>query len=134
MLRAVLDTNIFVSALLGKGPPAKLYEAFRNGEFELVCSKPLVAELADVLLRPELDIPPDDVKTAFRLLRQHAVFVRPKHRLSVCRDPEDNRFLESALSGAADFLVTGDRDLLALNPFRGIRIVSPSAFLTHLRS
>lgn len=131
-LRVVLDTNIFVSALLGKGPPARLYEAFREGTFEIVLSNPLLAEITRVLLRPDLAIPAKDIKTAFKLLRRRARIVRPAHPVNVCRDPKDNFVLECALSSNAGWIVTGDRDLLILNPFREIRIVSPSVFLKHL--
>lgn len=134
VVRAVLDTNIFVSALLGKGPPARLYEAFEQGSFWLVSSKELIAELAEVLLRPELAISPADIKTAFRLLRRRALIIRPKHHVNICRDPSDNLVLECALSGNADWIVTGDKDLLVLHPFRGIGIISPTSFLRHLSS
>lgn len=130
--RAVLDTNVFVSALLGNGPPARIYEAFAHEAFWLVTSKALLAEIAEVLLRPTLRIPPDDVKSAFRLLQRRALIIRPTHHITACRDPKDNLVLECAASGAARWLVTGDHDLLALHPFHGIRIVSPAAFLKTL--
>lgn len=131
-VRAVLDTNIFVSAFLGKGPPARIYEAFKKGEFELISSKELVAEAAEVLMRPALGIPPEDIKPAFRLLRKRALIIRPKDRIDVCRDPSDDLVLECAVSGKADWIVTGDQDLLSLHPYRGISIVSPKEFLKQL--
>ena len=82
----VLDTNVFVSALLGKGAPARLYQAFTQGAFKLVSSKELIAELAEVLLRPELAIPPFDIKEAFRLIRRHALIIRVSHHVDVCRE------------------------------------------------
>ena len=130
--RVVLDTNVFVSALFGKGPSTRLYDAFREDALQLVSSHALITELADVLLRPELGIPLEDVRLAFRLLRQQAFIIRPKHQVNACRDPKDDRVLECALSGQAGFIVTGDKDLLVLDPFRGIRILSPSAFLKRL--
>jgi putative PIN family toxin of toxin-antitoxin system len=133
VLRVVLDTNVVVSALLGKGKPARLYEAFKQGHFSLILSNRSMAELADVLLRPEFDISPTDVKDLFRLLRHQAFIIRPAHRIDACRDPKDNFVLECALSGDAEWIVTGDRDLLVLIPFRGIHIVTPALFLKHLR-
>jgi hypothetical protein len=56
-------------------------------------------------------------------------FIEPKIEITECRDPKDNKFLELALAGNADCIVTGDKDLLVLNPFRGIKIISPSDFL-----
>lgn len=132
VVRAVLDTNVFVSALLGKGPPTRIYEGFKNGKFELISSKELIAEVAQVLMRPELGIPPEEIKAAFKLLRRRASVIRPKHRINICRDPSDDLVLECAVSGRADWIVTGDQDLLVLHPFRGISIVSPQEFLRRL--
>ena len=132
--RAVLDTNVFVSALLGKGPPARLYEAFKEGSFWLVCSKESLAEVAEVLLRPELGIPSREIKLLFRFLQQRAAIVRPTFSINACRDPKDDFILACAVSGRAEWVVTGDNDLLVLNPFRGIHIVTPTVFLNHLSS
>jgi len=59
-----------------------------------------------------------------------ATFVQPSAQIRICRDPKDDQFLEAAVAGAADFIVTGDADLLALDPFQGIRIVNPASFLS----
>ena len=82
---AVLDTNVLVAALLGKGAPATIYARFRSGAFWLVSSKALIAELAEVLLRPELAIPRTEVRTLFRVLRHRALIVRSTPRLNACR-------------------------------------------------
>ena len=130
--RVVLDTNVFVSALLGKGSPAHLYESFIKGRFWLIISHPVLSEVAEVLTRPRLGIDPADIKTAFRLLRHQALIVHPRKTIKACRDPKDNMVLECAVAGNADFIVTGDRDLLVLDPFRGVRIISPAAFSERL--
>ena len=130
--RVVLDTNVFVSALLGKGPPSRLYGEFIAGTFELVCSKALLSELAEVLIRPELAIPSVEIKTLFRLLRHRALLVRSIRPINACRDPADNMPLECAVFGNAEWIVSGDKDLLILHPFHGVKIVSPADFLKHL--
>lgn len=61
-----------------------------------------------------------------------AVLIEPNEQVSICRDPKDNKFLELAVSGKADFIVSGDEDLLELNPFREIRILKPADFLQML--
>lgn len=127
--RVVLDTNIFVSALLGKGSSRQLYGLFKDGRITLISSNLLLGEVADVLLRPKLAIPPEEVKEAFRLLRYHAVIVRSFHSVTDCRDSKDNLVLECALAGKADYIVTGDYDLQIMDPWREIRIISPSVFL-----
>lgn len=62
-------------------------------------------------------------------IEMEALFIEPELRISVCRDPKDNKFLELAVAANADCIVTGDKDLLVLNPFRGIKIISPADFL-----
>lgn len=62
-------------------------------------------------------------------IEMEALFIEPELRISVCRHPKDNKFLELAIAGNADCIVTGDKDLLVLHPFRGIKIISPSDFL-----
>ena len=134
MPRVVLDANVFVSALLGKGSPSRIYEAFKAGAFELVCSKPLLSELAEVLIRPEFSIRASEIKILFRLLRHRATIVRSLRKVRACRDPKDDIVLECAVSGNAAWIVTGDKDLLVLSLFHGIRVVSPADFLKHLNS
>ena len=132
--RVVLDANVFISALLGKGSPSRLYEAFKAGKLELVCSKPLLAELAEVLFRQEFAIQPGEIKALFRLLRQKSTIVRPSQRVRACRDPKDNAVLECAFEGKASAIVSGDGDLLSLHPFRSIPILSPRIFVAALKS
>jgi len=63
------------------------------------------------------------------LVAQIAVHVEIRERIRICRDPSDDKFLEAAVNGGADLLLTGDADLLALNPFRGTRIMTPGEYL-----
>lgn len=88
-------------------------------------------ELADVLARPKFDayVSIDDRKEF--VLRTAALCERVVclRRIEACRDPKDDKFLEVAVNGSADFIVTGDADLLSLHPFLGIAIVSPAAVL-----
>jgi len=62
-------------------------------------------------------------------IEREALFIESEVKISECRDPKDNKFLELAVAGDANCIVTGDKDLLVLNPFRGIKIISPSDFL-----
>jgi putative PIN family toxin of toxin-antitoxin system len=89
-------------------------------------------ELNDMLLRPRIsrNIYKDwDIEELIALLRFRGVQVFPTTNLDVCRDPNDNKFLELAVDGLADYIVGGDKDLLILHPFRDIPIVTPAEFL-----
>lgn len=136
--RVVIDTNLFVSGtLLKRGAPYRLLEAFRAQQFTLVISEELRAEIAEVLQRPKLaaryQVTEGDVAALLFAIDTGAAFTPlttpPPGRV---RDPKDEAVLLAALSGAADYLVTGDEDLLVLrsDPQLGtLRIVTVTEFL-----
>ena len=132
--KAVIDSNVLVSALKGKITHALLYAAFKEGRFKLVISAEILKELAAVLYRPHLNINPRDIKELFRLIKAKAVRINlPAPFITACRDPKDNFILELAVKSEADFIVTGDKDLLVLNPFKGISIVTLKEFIACLK-
>ena len=122
---------MFVTALLGGGTPHRVYDAFLRGELVPVFSQDTLAELTEVLTRPGLRALTTgaEVRTFLTLIQRDGLIVRPTHRVHVCRDPKDNMILDCALAGQVSCIVTGDHDLLALHPFRGIRILRPRDFL-----
>jgi uncharacterized protein len=129
--RIVVDTNTLVSRLLlANSVPA---QAVRKavGEARLLVSDATMTELADVLARPKFNayVSLEDRQQFFRLLGRIAEMVPVVHTIRACRDPRDDKFLELAVNGEADLIVTGDEDLLALDPFRGIPIITPAAYV-----
>ncbi|MBI2060213.1 MAG: putative toxin-antitoxin system toxin component, PIN family [Nitrospirae bacterium] len=129
-LRAVLDTNVLISAFLNrKGIPYRLYRAARRRAFTLVLSESVLEELRRVWLEKFL-IPRQNVEIRLNRLRARFELVAPLIRLSLVRRKDsDNRILEAAVAGRADYLVTGDKkDLLTLKQVEGIPIVSPMEF------
>jgi putative PIN family toxin of toxin-antitoxin system len=130
-MRIVMDTGVVVSAvLLPRSVPRQAFDAAtRLGK--LLISDESVGELDEVLRRAKFD---KYVPSALRLeflaaLVQSAAIVEIEHVVTGCRDPRDDKFLSLAVNGQADFLVSGDQDLLVLNPFQGIAIVTPAEFL-----
>jgi uncharacterized protein len=126
----VIDTNALVSRLLLPGSvPAQAVRKAVN-EADLLVSEATLYELADVLARPKFDpyVTIEDRQAFLRLLGRVAEIVPIVYTVHDCRDPKDNQFLEVAVNGEADAIVTGDEDLLVLNPYRGIRIVSPATY------
>lgn len=133
-LKVVIDTNILVSILKGSRGLSSIYTAFKLGRFKLVISTGVLEELAAVLYRPRLQIDPTDIKELFRLIKMKAIRVKLGTQfIRACRDLKDNFILELAIESKADFIVTGDKDLLTLKSFRGIPIVKPREFLTRLK-
>ncbi len=101
---------------------------------ELLLSAEVTGELAEVLRRDKFDryLKRKTREVFLRVLIQEAVFVEVTETIQACRDTKDDKFLELAASGNASHLISGDEDLLALNPFRGISIVTPRQFLESL--
>ena len=132
-MRVVIDTNVWSSRLLLAHSVAARAVDKALEEFEVVVSEASVDALADVLSREKLDryVSVRDREEFLRRLLQVTTMVSVLSEISDCRDPKDNRFLALALDSQSERIVSGDADLLALNPWRGIEIVSPGAFLAH---
>jgi putative PIN family toxin of toxin-antitoxin system len=136
-MRVVLDTNILVRAvIMPHGTVGPVLLRLRNGDYSLLYSQSLLEELIEVLLRPRIyrkyGLSQEDIKTVVSLILLRGEEVTPQESTNICRDPKDDKFLEVAVSGMADVIVSGDEDLLTLSPFRAIQIVPPRAFLQML--
>jgi putative PIN family toxin of toxin-antitoxin system len=129
--RIVADTNCLVSRLLlpSSVPGGAVRKAVDSGL--LLVSENTMNELADVLARPKFDryITLADRQRFLRLLGRVAELVPIVYPVRECRDPKDDKFLEVALNGKAELILTGDADLLALHPWRGIPILTPARYL-----
>jgi len=128
--RAVFDNNVLVSAVLLGGVPRAAFDKLLDGGTVLI-SVPVLLELADILNRPKFDkYITENERMRFMVgFLKVAEMVEIKETITICRDPKDDKLLELAAGGSADFLITGDKDLLVLNPFRGIEILTPREFL-----
>jgi len=140
VLRVVLDTNDIISGtILSTGPPAEIMTAWHERRFEVVAGPSNLAELDRVLRLPKIaraySLDPQDVRDLLELLSARAVLVSERRAISAAlRDPKDLPILGCALEGHADYVVTGDRDLLALGRFQEIPILSPAAFAALLEA
>jgi putative PIN family toxin of toxin-antitoxin system len=129
-MRVVVDTNVLVSAALKRqstpGMAALLVER-RGGLLKSLATE---RQLFEVVARPRLASLIDlEARSWLRKLMAAAELVRITERIAACRDPTDDKFLELAVDGHADLIVSGDGDLLVLNPFREIPIVTPAVFM-----
>ena len=133
-MRAVIDTNVLVAALLWRGAPHALLEHVRTGMVAMVSSPALLAELADVLGRAKFDSILDQTHTSrersLSQLRQLAEVVEPPPLSQpVCRDPDDDQVLALAIAAKAELIVSGDKDLLSLGHFESVPILAPAQAL-----
>jgi putative PIN family toxin of toxin-antitoxin system len=128
--RFVIDTNVLVSALLMKSAARDCLE--KAGEAgEILLSLEVIEELYDVLGRPAFDryVDEEDRIRFLNLLVKESTLVGITKKIKECRDPKDDKFLEPAVNGKADFIISGDGNLQVLHPFRRIPVVSPREFL-----
>jgi putative PIN family toxin of toxin-antitoxin system len=142
-MRVVVDTGVFVSAFIqSRGTTGAVLRALRNKKFTAVYTTEILVEIIDVLgrnkFRDKYHIQPDDISAFVNLIRLRGELVIPKTevtnspKLTLCRDPKDHKFLIAALASSADYLVTGDKDLLDIVSFESIPILRPAEFLARL--
>jgi putative PIN family toxin of toxin-antitoxin system len=133
LITAVLDTNVLVSGIgWRRSIPGRILDALVAGGFVAVTSPDLLDELKRVLRYPKLARAIAGSQRLLALVEVATLVVQPSDRLAIVADEPDNRFLEAAAAAGADFLVTGDRELLALATHVGTRIVTPKEFLEAL--
>ncbi len=129
--RYVFDTNTLVSALLfGHSKPGKaFYQALRCGE--VLASASTLEELVEVLQREKFEryVTASEREEFMEAFVERATFIEPGEEVRACRDAKDDKFLELAVTGGAECIISGDNDLRTLNPFRGISIISAAEFL-----
>ena len=127
--RVVLDTNIFISAILYGGNPRKVVELAIFEDVEVYISLQLVDELSRVL-RDKFTLGSVEIDKIISEIKDFAEIVTPRVTLQVVeKDPPDDRVLEYAVAAKADFIISGDKHLLDLGNFREIKIVGPAEFL-----
>jgi len=132
--RVIIDTNIWVSFLIGK-MLSGLDDLIIDNRVQLLLSDELLGEMNDVLHRPKFQkyFSVDMINELVSLMLGKVEMVEIKETLDICRDPKDNFLLDICVSGKADYLVTGDEDLLTLNPFKGTQIIDYNSFLNMLK-
>lgn len=134
-MRVVLDTNVLISGLISAGgPPSLIVDLWTEGKVQIVVSAALLTEYFGVFLRPKFTAagPPRSRQEILERLigLPNTLVVVPEDRVTcIIDDPDDDRFLECAIAGVADCIVSGDEHLLGLGVFRGIPIVSPREFI-----
>ena len=136
-MRAVIDTGIFVSALIRpQGRTGAVLQALKDKRFTLIYSTDILVEIIDVLgrdkFRSKYHISPDDIAALIDLISLHGELVIPSQKQTVCRDPKDDIFLEAALEGEAEYIVSGDFDLLDMKSFENISMLRVAEFLAKL--
>lgn len=134
MKRVVLDTNIIVSSALG-GALVLVLERWDEEKFTVIVTSDILSEYFEVLNRPKFKLKQETIDRIFRYIYQFSEFVVPEETIqAVESDPKDDKFLEAAIAGKVDFIVSGDNHLLELKEFRSIPIITGREFIEFLEN
>ena len=134
MLRVVADTNVLVSAVIAKGNEYLLLKEAKLGRIRFVLSLQIIKELKGVLSRPKFGFSNGQVESVVKHIISISEIIVATSIVDVVKeDPSDNKIIEAAIDGEADYIVSGDKDLLRLQKFRNIKII-PAAVLLRLIS
>lgn len=133
MQPVVLDTNILVSGLIGKGTSRQIQKMISGRGIVPFFSSPVYMEYEDVLRRPKFTRYLNFAHGAIEILddvREFGKVIEPEEHFHVCADPDDDKFIDIAVAGKVEYLITGNKRDFPPYSFRGVRIVSPSEFLS----
>lgn len=135
MIRAVLDTNVVVSALLFSGPPSRLISAWQSGRLRLVVSAPILDEYIRVLAYPKFKLTNTEIRGLLEeeLIPFMETVTAVPTNIPDLRDPDDAMFITCAVAAGVRWLVSGDDDLLSLHHVESVDILSVTAFLQQLK-
>jgi putative PIN family toxin of toxin-antitoxin system len=135
LLKAVIDTNVWISALIGRGYPKKIKDCLNARLFQAVYAQELFAELVEVLSRPKhaAKIQATEIYKLLQLIEEVAILVELSQIENINRDVKDNMFLACAAVSDSDYIVSGDPDLVDLVCYKNTKIVTPAQFVTILQ-
>jgi putative PIN family toxin of toxin-antitoxin system len=129
-MRVVLDTNVFVSGIFFTGPPYQILEAWQQHRIDIVLSAPIMEEYRRVGKRLADQFPGVDLNPVLEMVVDRAVVVEPVELSEpVCDDTDDDKFIACAISGQAQYIVSGDKNLLKASGHQGVEILTPRQFL-----
>lgn len=128
-MRIVIDTNVVISGIFWKGNPNKILNAWFKDKFDVLISPEILIEYEKVIKRMESGLSPEEIQKWIEIIVSHSIIIEAPLILKVIDvDPDDNKFIECAVFGQADYIISGDRHLLNLNEYEQIKILSPSQF------
>lgn len=128
-MRIILDTNVFISGIFFSGPPSQILKAWENQSFQIVLCQQILDEYQQVADELSSKYPLVDIKPIIELLTIYGQFIDTKGvDISICEDPDDDKFIECAIAGKCKIIVSGDAHLLKLTEHKGIKIIKPRDF------
>ena len=134
-MRIVIDTNVLLSGIFWGGLPFEILDLWVQDKIDLLASQAILTEYARVLQKYGFKKSGLDLADNWlHFIVQHAHIIHVQRQFHVCRDGADDMFLDCAVEGVADYIVSGDKDLLILQEFRGVDIVTPRLFIKEFKA
>lgn len=126
-MRVILDTNIFISGIFWEGNfCSQIIEKWKKGKFELVSSMEIIEELVRTLKGFKIQMPEEMIEEWRDMIIENSILVWPSIKISIIKeDPKDDKFIEAAVLGGADYIISQDKHLLKIKEYQGIKIISP---------
>jgi len=129
MIKAVLDTNVLISSLFWKGAPYKIFQKGLGGTFIILTSLEILEEVKNKLIN-KFRFPLQDTNDFIEIITINSKIIKPTTKFDIVKeDPSDNKIIECALAGEANYIVSGDKHLLDIKRYNKIKIILPKDFL-----
>jgi putative PIN family toxin of toxin-antitoxin system len=129
-MKVILDTNVVISAILFGGTPKLILNSALEGTIEAYITDAMLEELETVLRRPKFGLPRHIVQSILNEIANIATWIEPQEKSEIVKsDPDDNIIIDCAIAAEAEFLITGDKHLLELQEYKGIKIITTKDFL-----
>ncbi|OGR56935.1 MAG: putative toxin-antitoxin system toxin component, PIN family [Elusimicrobia bacterium RIFCSPLOWO2_02_FULL_39_32] len=130
-MKVVLDTNVLVSGIFWRGTSRSILELWAREQLEVLVSPLILKEYERVIFEVESEKRTGLTEEWWKFIIHHSILIYPEETLHICRDPDDDKFLNCAVNAGARYLVSGDDDLLVLKEIYGIPILKPREFLNY---
>jgi len=131
-MKIVLDTNVFISGIFFSGPPAKILQAWKDSKIQIALSEDILAEYQRVAEELSYKFPAIDIQEIIELLAIYGeVFETKNISVSVCTDPDDDKFIECAIASESILIVSGDKHLLNITGYQNISVLKPREFMNN---
>lgn len=129
-MKIVLDTNVFISGIFFRGPPFEILQAWKDRRLQIVLTKQILDEYRRVAESLRTNFPTIDILPIIDLLTIHGVLINTDDvSLTVCEDPDDDKFIECAIASGTRTIVSGDKHLLNITGYQGITVLKPREFV-----
>jgi len=129
-MRIILDTNVFISGIFFSGPPAQILKEWKKQSLQIILSKQILLEYQRVADELSIKYPQVDIAPIIELVTIYGQLIDTKGiNIAVCEDPDDDKFIECAIAGKCNIIVSGDHHLLKLSGYKSIKVLKPLEFL-----